>query len=49
MIYLIDNTPNQPSKFRTKKWVEVNDDTSGIYNTISQIKFKTSMLKSSFL
>ena len=40
MAYLIDNTPNQQSKFWTKKWVEVNDDTSGIYNTISQIKLK---------
>ena len=23
---LLDNTPHQPSKFRTKKWVEINDD-----------------------
>ena len=22
---LLDNKPNQPSKFRTKNWVEVND------------------------
>ena len=22
----LDNTPNQPSKFRTKNWVEINDD-----------------------
>ena len=41
------NTPNQQSKFRTKKGIEVNDDTRGRYNTNSQIKFKTSMLKSS--
>ena len=26
---LLGNTPNQPSKFRTKNWVEVNDDSSG--------------------
>ena len=25
MIYLLDNIPNQPSKFRTKGWVEKND------------------------
>ena len=31
----------------TKDWVEINDDTRGTYNTNSQIKFKTSMLKSS--
>ena len=41
---LLDNTPNQPTKFRTKYWVEVNDDTRGTYNTDSQIKFKTSKL-----
>ena len=44
---MLDNTPNQPSKFRTKNWVEINDDTRGTYNKDSQIKFKTSMLKSS--
>ena len=43
---LLDNTPNQPSKFRTKNWFEINDDARGTYNTNSQIKFKTSMLKS---
>ena len=41
---LLDNTPKQPTKFRTKYWVEVNDDTRGTYNTDSQIKFKTSKL-----
>ena len=43
IINLLDNAPNQPAKFRTKNWVEVNDDVRGMYNTISQIKFKTSM------
>ena len=46
-INLLDNTPNQPTKFRTKNWVEINDDSRGTYNTNSQIKFKTSMLRSS--
>ena len=32
---LIDNTPNQPSKFRINNWVEINDDARGIYNTNS--------------
>ena len=27
-------------------WVEINDDARGMYNTSSQIKFKTTMLKS---
>ena len=46
IINLLDNTPNQPTKFRTKIWVEINDDARGTYNTNSQIKFKTSLLKS---
>ena len=44
---LIDDTSNQPSKFRTKNWVEINDESRGIYNVNSQIKFRTTMLKSS--
>ena len=42
-----DNTSNQPSKFRTRKWVEINDESRGAYNVNSQIRFKTTMLKSS--
>ena len=44
---LIDDTPNQPSKFRTRNWVEINDGSRGAYNVGSQIKFKSTMLKSS--
>ena len=47
IIHLLDNTPNQPTKFRAKDLVEVNDNARGTYDTNSQIKFKTSMLKSS--
>ena len=47
IISLLDNKPNQPSKFRTKNWVEINDNSRGTYNINSQIKFKTSMLRSS--
>ena len=43
---LIDDTSNQ-SKFRTRNWVEINDESRGAYNVNSQIKFKTTMLKSS--
>ena len=43
---LIDSTSNHPSKFRTKNWVEISDESRGAYNVNSQIKFKTSMLKS---
>ena len=28
-INLLENTPNQPTKFRTKNWVEINDDSRG--------------------
>ena len=42
-----DDTPNQPSKFKTRNWVEINDESRGAYNVNSQIKFKTTMLKSS--
>ena len=45
IINFLDNTPNQPSKFRRKNWVEINDDAHVMYNTNSQIKFKTSLLK----
>ena len=43
---LIDDVSNQPSKFRAKNWVEINDESRGTYNINSQIKFKTAMLKS---
>ena len=46
---MLGNTPNQPSKFRTKNWVEINDDLHGTYSSGSPIRFKTSMLKSSLL
>ena len=44
---LLDDASNQPSKFKTKNWVEINDESRGTHNVNSQIKFKTIMLKSS--
>ena len=44
---MIDDASNQPSKFKTKNWVEINYESRGKYNVNSQIKFKTTMLKSS--
>ena len=44
---MLGNTPNQSTKFRVKSWVEINDGARGTYNTSSQIKFKTSVLRSS--
>ena len=43
---LLENTSNQSSEFRTNNWVEINDDVRETCNEDSQIKFKTSMLKS---
>ena len=44
---LIYNASNHPSKFRTKNWVEINDESRGTHNVNSKLKFKTTMLKSS--
>ena len=42
---LLDDASNQPSKFKTKNWVEINDESRGTYNVNSHIKFKNTMLK----
>ena len=42
----IDNTPDEATKFRTKNWIEINDESKELYNTGSDIKFKTTMLRS---
>ena len=47
IIFFLDNAPNQPSKFRTKNWVKINDGSRGTWNINRRIKFKTLMLKSS--
>ena len=44
---LTEDAPNQSYKFRTKDRVEINDESRGTYNVNNQIKFKTTMLKSS--
>ena len=43
----LNNSSNKPSKFRTKNWVEINDDIRGAYSPNKQIRFKTAMLRSS--
>ena len=47
MANLLDNPSNQLSKFRTKNSVKINYESRGSYTTGSNIKFKTTMLKSS--
>ena len=43
---LLNDESNKPSKFRTRNWVEINDEARGTYSHNKQIKFKTSMLRS---
>ena len=47
IINLVDNTPNQPSKFNTENWIKINDESQRTYNEANQIRFKYSMLISS--
>ena len=47
IINLLDSTANEPSKFRSKNQVRINDDLCETYIFNNQIKFKTSMLISS--
>ena len=49
---LLDNevalsASNKPSKFRTRNWVEINDDIRSSYSPNKQIRFKKAMLRSS--
>ena len=41
---LLDNASYQPSKFRTRNWIEINDESRGTY-TGNSIKFKITMLR----
>ena len=43
---LLDSASNHPPKFRTKNWVEINDESRKLYKPGSDIKFKTTMLRS---
>ena len=42
---LLNDESNQPSKFRTRNWVEINYESRGTY-TSNDIKFKTTVLRS---
>ena len=44
---LLDNASNKTSKFRSRNWVEINDEIRGAYSPNKQISFKTAMLRSS--
>ena len=38
------NTTNQPSKFRTRNWIEINDESKWRYDN-SNIRFKATIIK----
>ena len=38
---LLADASNKPFKFRTRKWVEINDDIRCAYSPNKQIRFKT--------
>ena len=44
---MLNDASNKPSKFRTRNWVEINDDIRGAYSPNKQIRFKTAILRSS--
>ena len=44
---MLNDSSNKPSKFRTRNWVEINDEIRGSYSPNKQIRFKTAMLRSS--
>ena len=43
---LDNNLSNQRSKFTTKNWVEINDESNKSYISNSDIRFKTTMVRS---
>ena len=43
---LLNDGSSKPSKFKTRNWVEINDEARGRCSPNKQIKFKTSMLRS---
>ena len=48
IVNLLDNNlSNQPTKFGTKNWVEINDKSKELYSSNSDIRFKTTMPRSS--
>ena len=44
---LLNDESNQPFKFRIRNWVEIIDEARGTYSPNKQIKFKTSVQRSS--
>ena len=45
ILNLLDDTTNQPPKFRTRNWVEINGESRGRYDD-SSIRFKIYIIRS---
>ena len=45
IINLLHYTANQPSKFRTRNWVQINDKSKGRYDN-NNVRFKASIIRS---
>ena len=43
---LLNDESNKPSKFRTRNWIEINDESRGEYSSDKLIRFKAAMLRS---
>ena len=37
---LLNDESNKPSKFRTRNWVEINDESRGTYSLTSKLNLK---------
>ena len=48
IVNLLNDGSSKSSKFKTRNWVEINNEARGTYSPNKQINFKTSMLRSSF-
>ena len=47
IVNLLGNASNQFFNFRTKNYIEINDQSREVHNTNSDIRFNPTMLKSS--
>ena len=48
IVNLLNDESNQPSKFRTRNWVEINDASRRTY-TSNDIQFQTTTLRSNYV
>ena len=44
---LLNDASNKLSKFRTRNWIDINDDVKGAYSPDKQFRFRTATIRSS--